>query len=217
MPSQQHIRITQTILEALKSGNLPPWRKPWVGRANTGLPTNIISNKRYRGINVLLLQLHQMRFGFSSKFYGTLKQWNSIAGRIRPRPSNVPPGQWGCQCVFYKPITKIERNDKGEEVEVQYPLLRTFTVFLNRAGLWLASGPLPSYGAISKSWFHRLRTCRKRHHSNRGRRSARWRPRMLPPSFGNGSTIPTTTGLSPSPPGQSLGLPPSRWTKWSMC
>ncbi len=108
---------------------MPPWRKPWVGRANTGLPTNIISNKRYRGINVLLLQLHQMRFQFSSKFFGTFNQWHRLAGRIKPRPSDVPPGEWGCQCVFYKPITKIERNDKGEEVEVEYPLLRTFAVF----------------------------------------------------------------------------------------
>ena len=48
---------------------------------------------------------------------------------MKARPSDVPPGRWGCQVIFFKWITKLERNDRGEEVEVQYPLLRTYTVF----------------------------------------------------------------------------------------
>jgi antirestriction protein ArdC len=78
---------------------------------------------------VLLLHLHQLRYGLKSKFFGTFNQWKSIAGRIKPRPCDVPPGQWGCHVIFFKPITKTERNGRGEEVEVQYPLLRTYTVF----------------------------------------------------------------------------------------
>ena len=131
MPSQAEIRqqITNQIVDALKSGQVPPWKIPWVGHPNAGIPTNIISSKKYRGVNVLLLQLHQMRFGLKSKFYGTFNQWQRIAGHLKSRPSNVPAGQWGCKVILYKPITKTERNDRGEEVKVQYPLLRTFTVF----------------------------------------------------------------------------------------
>jgi len=113
-------QITNQIVEHLKAGKVVPWRSPWVGHPNAGLPTNIMSNKRYRGINVLLLHLHQLRYGLKSKFYGTFNQWKSIAGRIKPRPSDVPPGQWGCHVIFYKPITKTEQNDRGEEVEVEY-------------------------------------------------------------------------------------------------
>lgn len=131
MPSQAEIRqqITDQIVNALKSGQVPPWKIPWVGHPNAGIPTNIISSKKYRGVNVLLLQLHQMRFGLKSKFYGTFNQWQRIVGRVKPRPSNVAPGKWGCKIILYKPITRLERNTRGEEVEVQYPLLRTFTVF----------------------------------------------------------------------------------------
>jgi len=131
MPSQQEIRqsITNRIVEALKSGQTPAWRKPWVGHPMAGLPANIISNKRYRGINVLLLQLHQMRFDLKSKFYGTFNQWKGLAAHVKPRPSDVPPGQWGCPIIFFKPVKKIERNEHGEEVEVEYPLLRVYSVF----------------------------------------------------------------------------------------
>lgn len=131
MPTQSQIRdqITSTILEHLKAGKVAPWRSPFIGHPNAGMPTNIVSKKRYRGINVLLLHLHQLRYGLKSKFYGTFNQWKSIDGRIKPRPSDVPPGQWGCQVIFFRRITKTERNDRGEEVDVQYPLLRTYTVF----------------------------------------------------------------------------------------
>ena len=34
------------------------------------------------GVNVLLLNLHQMRFGLKSKFYGTFNQWKGIAAHV---------------------------------------------------------------------------------------------------------------------------------------
>ena len=131
MPSQFQIRqsITEQIATALKEGKTLPWRNPWVRHPCAGLPTNIVSNRRYSGINVLLLNLHQMRFGLKSKLYGTFNQWMGIAVHVKPRPSDVPPGQWGCQIIFFKPITKTEVNDEGEEQEVAYPILRTYTVF----------------------------------------------------------------------------------------
>ena len=49
MASQSEIRqaITDRIIEALESGSLPPWRRPWLNHANSGLPTNVISKRRY--------------------------------------------------------------------------------------------------------------------------------------------------------------------------
>jgi len=53
MPTQNEIRdrITSTIVEALKSGSLPPWRRPWAADPNAGFPANVVSKKKYRGIN----------------------------------------------------------------------------------------------------------------------------------------------------------------------
>lgn len=129
MPSQIHQQITNRIIEALKEGKTLPWKMPWVGHPCAGLPTNIVSSRRYSGINILLLQLHQLRLGLKSKFYGTFNQWKNLCAHVKPRPSDVPPGQWGCQITFFKVVKKLERNEHGQEVEVEFPLLRTYTVF----------------------------------------------------------------------------------------
>ena len=51
MPSQNEIRqtITSTIVENLKSGTLPPWRRPWALDKNAGNPANVVSKRSYRG------------------------------------------------------------------------------------------------------------------------------------------------------------------------
>lgn len=129
MASQAEIResITKTIIEALGTDGLPPWRKPWRNDPNSGFPMNIVSGKNYRGINPLLLQIAGIRHGFASKWWGTLHQWNRLGGRIKKRPDDVPPGKWGTTIVFWKQITKADED--GEEDQKSYPLLRKYTVF----------------------------------------------------------------------------------------
>ena len=129
MPSQQEIResITQTIIAALESGDLPPWRKPWKNDPNAGFPTNVVSKKMYRGINPLLLQISSMRHGFQSKWFATFKQWSEMGGQVMRRPDGVEPGEWGTKIVFFKPVKK-RKSDENEKEET-YLLLRTYTVF----------------------------------------------------------------------------------------
>jgi len=52
MASQQHLRasITNEIIAALESGNVPPWRRPWRLGPNAGFPAIVVSRKAYRGI-----------------------------------------------------------------------------------------------------------------------------------------------------------------------
>ena len=66
MATQNEIRerITRTIIEALEKGGLAPWRQPWLNDKNAGLPENVVSRRRYRGINPLLLQIAAMKHGF---------------------------------------------------------------------------------------------------------------------------------------------------------
>ena len=35
----------------LKSGNVPPWRRPWRLGKNAGAPANVVSKRGYRGLN----------------------------------------------------------------------------------------------------------------------------------------------------------------------
>jgi antirestriction protein ArdC len=132
MATQDQIRdqITNQIIEALEEGKTVPWRQPWIGIKNGGRPANVVSSNPYRGINPLLLSLHQQRHGFRSKWYGTFKQWQDMGGRIVRRPNDVLPGAWGCGIIYYCPITKTVTDPiTGEENEEKYPLLKTYSVF----------------------------------------------------------------------------------------
>ncbi len=131
MPTQNEIRdrITNTIVEALKSGGLPPWRRPWAADPNAGFPANVVSKKKYRGINPLLLQIAAMRHGLKSKWWATFNQWKEMGGQVMRRPDNVPPGEWGTGIIFWSKTTKVEENDDGEEEKKNIFFLRTYTVF----------------------------------------------------------------------------------------
>ena len=131
MPTQNHIResITNTIVEHLKAGNVAPWRRPWALDRNAGHPANVVSKKGYRGINPLLLAISSIKHGFHSRHWGTFRQWSDLGGRVMRRPHNVSRGQWGTAIVFWRNVTKKEKDANGEEGETTYFLLKTYTVF----------------------------------------------------------------------------------------
>jgi len=132
MATQEELRqsITRQIVEALKSGGVPPWRRPWGISPNSGFPTNVLSKRRYSGVNVLLLRMAAMTHGFSSKFWATFNQWTEMGGRIQKRPENVKPGHWGQNIVFFTKVTRTETDPiTGQEEETSFPLLKTYCVF----------------------------------------------------------------------------------------
>jgi antirestriction protein ArdC len=135
MPSQTEIRrqVTQQIVAALER-NLLPWRRPWratAGGSQPGRHSNVASRKAYRGVNPLLLELHAMRHGLTSRWWGTFPMWKSLGCSIRKRPPNVEEGCWGCRIVFWKLLTKAVATDDpiADEEEERRFVLRTFTVF----------------------------------------------------------------------------------------
>ncbi|MFH5803202.1 ArdC family protein [Alienimonas sp. DA493] len=122
MASQDDIRtqITQQIVEALESGDVPPWRRPWAGG---GLPQNAATGNRYGGVNVLLLQHASLDSGFASPLWATYRQWQSAG-------CQVGRGRRGTKIVFYRPLTKVVTDRRtGEEREESFPLLKTYSVF----------------------------------------------------------------------------------------
>lgn len=52
-----HEKVTNRILDALRSQGPIPWRNSWLAHANAGYPINVLSNIPYRGINAVLLQM----------------------------------------------------------------------------------------------------------------------------------------------------------------
>jgi antirestriction protein ArdC len=131
MPTQTQIResITTRIVEALQSGDLPPWRRPWALDRNAGAPVNVVSHKQYRGLNPLLLSISSMKHGFQSRHWGTFHQWKELGGNVMCRPQSVQPGQWGTNITFYRSVTKTENDTNDAKREETYHLLRTYTVF----------------------------------------------------------------------------------------
>lgn len=119
MLSQNELRqqITDKIVAGLKAGKMP-WRKPWSLDPNCGFPKNVVTKKAYQGINVLLLGLSD----FKSRWWGTFNQWNSVGARIRK-------GEKASTAVLFKPVSKTELNDQGEEEKHQFRLLRSFSLF----------------------------------------------------------------------------------------
>jgi antirestriction protein ArdC len=61
--------ITQAIIAELEKG-VPPWVKSWSSR----LPMNVVSQKEYRGINILLLWKASQ-----GKFIRSLYDWYTLS------------------------------------------------------------------------------------------------------------------------------------------
>lgn len=125
MQTQSDIRsnITNTIFEALKNGGLPPWRKPWSDDPNApGLHTSMSTGNPYRGINQLLLQVAAMKGGFKSKWWGTFNQ-------VKQNGASVSRGAKGTQIVLFKKIERERVDESGSEVQDNFFVMRSFTVF----------------------------------------------------------------------------------------
>ena len=77
--------VTNTIIERLEQGFIP-WKKPW---AMQGAARNFISDKPYKGINAMILNGI-----YKSPFFLTLKQANSLGGKIKKGSRSLPVTFW---------------------------------------------------------------------------------------------------------------------------
>src|SRR5215813_10916481 len=108
--------VTARILAELEQGTAP-WRQPW----KTSAPISL-DGRRYRGINVLLLQLVADAHGYGDHRWGTFNAVKRAGGHVRR-------GEKATQVILWKPAHKFTRDDDGGTVLHQYMLLRTYAVF----------------------------------------------------------------------------------------
>lgn len=110
--------VTERIVNQLEQGVIP-WRKEWKSTGPSSLPFNKISEKPYRGINVLLL----LCSGFNDPRWLTYKQAQGIGAQVRK-------GEKGTPIVFWSKFVGTKTDSKtGDSEERMIPFARQYTVF----------------------------------------------------------------------------------------
>ena len=97
-------RITDQIIDSLESGT-GPWIKPWNDSSHLWGPyRNGVTERPYRGINILLLNLVSFDKGYSDPRWLTFNDARKLGGHIKK-------GERHTKIVFWKQL-KIEDKDK---------------------------------------------------------------------------------------------------------
>jgi len=116
-------RITDKIVTALEQGT-PPWVAPW--QDGTSIPSNLLTGKPYRGINILMLFIEAMDRGYLDSRWLTLKQANELGGRVRK-------GEHGTPIVFFTMKEIDEKPDvhgfDDPPPKKVVPMLKSYIVF----------------------------------------------------------------------------------------
>jgi antirestriction protein ArdC len=68
-----------------------------------------------------------LSYGFTSRWWGTMKQWNAEGCTVKGRPETVKAGEWGTHIVFWSFLNSKETDAKGNKKRI--PFMRTYVVF----------------------------------------------------------------------------------------
>jgi antirestriction protein ArdC len=119
--------ITEKIIVELEAGRVP-WVQPWgtvQGKASLAMPKNAATQRRYAGINVLILWDEAIRHGFSTQNWLTFRQALRLGGNVRK-------GEHGSTVVYadrFVPDGERERAERDGDEPNSIPFLKRFTVF----------------------------------------------------------------------------------------
>jgi antirestriction protein ArdC len=118
-----YAQVTAKIVADLENG-VRSWNQPWTNaRAGGEVLIPIRHNGvAYRGVNVLLLWIEDMRKGFRSPKWMTYHQSQLLGGQVRQ-------GERGSMVVFTRPLEVTQTDEAGAEVEKNIRLLRRYIVF----------------------------------------------------------------------------------------
>lgn len=118
-----YTRITDRIVADLERG-VRPWMQPWSATNTQGRITRPVrhNGQPYSGINILLLWSEGLARGFASPMWMTFRQALELGAAVRR-------GETGSTVVFASRFTKLETDDKGNEVDREIPFLKAYSVF----------------------------------------------------------------------------------------
>jgi len=109
--------VTDKIMDGLENGNVP-WHKSWTNQFNVRMPTNLVSKKGYRGINIFLLAFAP----FDSPYWVTFKQAKQLGGSVKK-------GEKSTMVVFWKNYDRKVENASGDEETKKSFVMRYYNVF----------------------------------------------------------------------------------------
>jgi antirestriction protein ArdC len=119
--------ITDRIIAELEVGRVP-WVQPWgtaAAKATLEMPKNAATQRRYSGINVLILWGAVVDRGFAGQSWLTFRQALGLGGNVRK-------GEHGTTVVYADRFTPDEerwRAARDGDVPYAIPFLKRFTVF----------------------------------------------------------------------------------------
>jgi antirestriction protein ArdC len=122
-----YAEITDKIIAELEAGRVP-WVQPWgtaASKAPLAMPRNATTQRRYTGINVLILWGAVIEHGFSGQSWLTFRQALGLGGNVRK-------GERGTTVVYANRFTPEDERRRAEEVGEEpgaIPFLKRFTVF----------------------------------------------------------------------------------------
>src|SRR6202051_520310 len=119
--------ITDKIIAELEAGRVP-WVQPWgtsAAKASVSMPQNAATQRRYSGINVLILWATVIDRGFSAQSWLTFRQALGLGGNVRK-------GEHGTTVVYadrFTPDVGRRRAERDGDEPNAIPFLKRFTVF----------------------------------------------------------------------------------------
>jgi antirestriction protein ArdC len=114
--------VTERIIEQLEKGTIP-WKQSWT---NAGIPQNLVTGKKYKGINIILLN----SLGYKQNLFLTRKQLEHFGGEVLPneKPNIVVFWNWNKQ-EDNSPSQVQEEELLIEGHKRKKPVLRFYRVF----------------------------------------------------------------------------------------
>ena len=101
-------RVTSQIVNAIEQG-VSSWRMPWHTSGKFAFsPTNVTSQKPYRGINTVCLWAASQAKGYERGEWGTYQQWQERGAQVRK-------GEKATLVVFWKFANNAAETDDGED------------------------------------------------------------------------------------------------------
>src|ERR1700737_813160 len=119
--------ITDKIIGELEAGRVP-WVQPWgtaAAKAPLAMPKNAATQRRYSGVNVLILWGAVVERGFAGQRGLTFRQALSLGGNVRK-------GERGTTVVYaarFIPDDERKRAERDGDEPSAIPFLKRFTVF----------------------------------------------------------------------------------------
>jgi antirestriction protein ArdC len=116
-------RVTRQIIDSIEKG-AGTFDMPW--HSNSGMPTNAVTGKFYRGINPVVLFATAQEKGYASPYWATYKQWSE-------KDSQVRKGEKAAIVVFWKffdkPGDESESEAEPDERSAHRALARAYPDF----------------------------------------------------------------------------------------